>query len=243
MSNNDNTVDLLQIKIEAAKAKLPVETTNAIAAIDWKAAILSLREKKGYSFEQLGDLETETELVLCGLTPPEEYPKELQNRMRLSKADTDELVREMNRLVFEKIKAELIKNTERKKIFEDKVEKETMSQPTMRTEPARVDINKKDTTVLTTAGINIVKPPQESTVRPLEKREEILKKIENPEPAPAQNSILGQKLAGSFQIPAVKTEHVMDNITKEPKKEEKKPDYEDSTKTGYKVDPYRMLPE
>ncbi len=79
--------DLLQIKIEQAKARLPKETLEAIESVDWQAIILSLREKKGYNFEQLGDLETETELLLCGLLNPKDYPGELERRMRISKTE------------------------------------------------------------------------------------------------------------------------------------------------------------
>lgn len=115
----DNIIDLLQIKIEKAKAELPEDTQNAINAVDWKAVIFGLREKKGYSFEQLGDLEIETELLLCGLLGPENYSKELEKRMRLSKAEVNDLIKEMNDLVFKKIKENLIKITERKKTFKE----------------------------------------------------------------------------------------------------------------------------
>ena len=63
----DDTIDLLQIKIDQAKAQLPKNTLQAIDAVPWQARILKLREEKGYTFEQLGDLEIETELLLCGL--------------------------------------------------------------------------------------------------------------------------------------------------------------------------------
>ena len=115
-------IDLLQIKIEKAKAALPADTISAISTVDWKAAILGLRGKHGYSFEQLGDLELETELLLCGLLTPEDYPKELENRMKISSAQANELVNEMNDLVFKKIREELIKNIERKKVFAGKIE-------------------------------------------------------------------------------------------------------------------------
>ena len=124
----DNTTDLLQIKIEQAKAKLPAETINAIAAVDWRASILGLRAKKGYTFEQLGDLEIETELLLCGLVSPKNYTEELERRMGISKSAANELANEMNNLVFEKIREELIKNIERKKNFKEKgVEQEDNS--------------------------------------------------------------------------------------------------------------------
>src|SRR3989338_6073998 len=113
----ENTIDLLQIKIEKAKEMLPAETVNAIAAVDWKAAILGMRAKKGYTFEQLGDLELETELLLCGLISPEDYPKELSKRMRIPGASANELANEMNDLVFKMIRQELVKNAERKKML------------------------------------------------------------------------------------------------------------------------------
>ena len=106
-----DTTDLLQIKIDNAKKQLSKETLDAIASVPWQAEILKMRETKGYTFEQLGDLELETELVLCGLVSSESYPKELENRMRLSKIQVNELLNEMNKQVFSKIKEELIKNT------------------------------------------------------------------------------------------------------------------------------------
>ena len=137
----DDIIDLLQIKIEKAKAQLPENTLNAIAAVPWQAEILKMRETKGYSFEQLGDLELETELLLCGLLTPENYPKELENKMKISKAAANELVNEMNNLVFKKIREELVKNTERKKIFQKSSE------------------TKNDTAILKSAGIEIITKP------------------------------------------------------------------------------------
>ena len=118
----DDIIDLLKIKIERAKNNLPESALNAIAAVDWRAVILRMREKRGYNFEQLEDLELETELVLCGLVNPKDYPRELEKRLGLSRAQTDELVNEMNKEVFSKIKEELIKSSERKRIFEKKSE-------------------------------------------------------------------------------------------------------------------------
>lgn len=246
MNNTNNTVDLLQIKIEQAKEKLPVETQNAIAAVDWKAAIMALRTKKGYNFEQLGDLELETELLLCGLITPAEYPKELQTRMRISKAETDELVDEMNREVFAKIKAELIKNTERKKIFQNKNSPQDGYPNSLgrggQTIPPRSDQgrstpqegNRNDMQVLQSAGIDPIRDREGSegpsvsngTERPVESREEMLKKVENPTP-----SILKEKIFGSVQTPIVKTEHTLDNISAPVKS------------SLPKIDPYREIPE
>src|SRR3989344_7627667 len=119
-----DTMDLLQTKIDNAKSELSEDTLQAIAAVPWQATILKMRETKGYSFEQLNDLEIETELVLCGLLHPADYPKELENRMHISRAVAEELVNEMNAQVFTKIKGELIKNMGRKKNIPPLLDKE-----------------------------------------------------------------------------------------------------------------------
>lgn len=260
-------VDLLQIKIERAKAELPADTVNAIAVVDWKAVILGMRAKKGYSFEQLGDLELETELLLCGLLSPEKYPKELETRMKISKMEANELVNEMNDLVFKKVRAELIKNTERKKIFAKTAggissppygggvpegrggdsNYHPLPPPSQGGEGAATpqEGNKQnDAQVLDSVGIKVVEPDLPARTMdmrkttPVENREEILGKIEKPEVHP----ILAQKLSGSFKMPVVETKHSLNNISKTP------------TSTGVgvptgnvgtnmKVDPYRELPE
>ena len=161
-------IDLLQIKIEEARKKLPKDTVKAIDAVPWKTVILGMRETKGYTFEQLGDLETETELLLCGLLTPEEYPKELEWRMRLPKARVTELVNDMNQLVFTRIREELVKLAERKKVVE--ASKKVIAPPVPEINPVRGrgslralaasnGINKDEMGGLDKAGIQIIGEP------------------------------------------------------------------------------------
>lgn len=198
--DNYNTVNLLQIKIERAREKLPVETLNAIAAVDWRQAIMKIRQKKGYNFEQLGALETETELLLCGLISSDEYPREVEKRMNISRAETEEIINEMNLYVFRKIKEELIKNTERKKIFEQKKEERIAIEPDpirahegsqrpsassgmeVKTRPSD---GEAENVVLKSAGIEIIKSPVTAPIPDAsnQKREELLQKIEHPSPS------------------------------------------------------------
>lgn len=194
----DDTLDLLQIKINQAKAKLPPETTNAIDAVDWRAVILGLRTKRGYTFEQLGDLEIETELLLCGLLSPVEYPKKIESKLNISKVEAGEIVNEMNVSVFNRIKEELIKNIENKKISQNKA----------------------------TGNMDKIEPLN---------REDLLAKIENPDKV---HPILHQKLNEISQIPSVKTEHTLENITKTTT-----PNGVDTKPKIPNVDPYREIPE
>jgi len=123
-----DTIDLLQIKIENAKKQLSKETLDAIAAVPWQAEILKMRETKGYTFEQLEDLEIETELTLCGLLGIEDYPKELENRMRLSNVQVNDLLNEMNKQIFSKIKEELMKNNKQVDVSNTEEDKKTNTQ-------------------------------------------------------------------------------------------------------------------
>ncbi len=259
--NNDNTVDLLQIKIERAKEQLPAETLNAIAAVDWRAAIMSIREKKGYNFEQLGALELETELLLCGLISSNDYPKEIQRRMDISRAETDEIMNQMNILVFKKIKEEIIKNADRKRIFEEKkTEQKAVEIEKIPLAPTKT-MESKDTMVLNRAGIDVIPAsPLEprANEKPVEDRNALLNKIENPssmgsavvEPMRGEantpgmsniSSMLQQKIVGSVQVPIVKTEHTLENINKDSLPVVETPEIT----SGYasKKDPYRLSPD
>ena len=239
----NDPIDLLQIKIEKAREGLSRETRQAIDAVPWKVVILEMRTSKGYNFEQLGDLETETELLLCGLLSGEDYPKELEKRMRIPRAQVDVLVNEMNELVFKKIREELVKITERNKVnpFNLPLSEETKSPPLTR-EGLRENFEKKENEILKKAGIEINKtlelmPPEKK----IEQREDMLKKVENPNLITA-HPILTQKLSGSFQTPTVKTEYSLNNISKTPPSPS--PDREWLRRGEIpSVDPYRETPQ
>jgi len=236
----DNTVDLMQIKIDKARAELPEETREAIDTVDWRAVILGLRESKGYSFEQLGDLETETELLLCGLINPAEYPKELETRMKIPRAQADFLVNEMNDLVFSKIREELIKNTERKKIFGSRINVTPLE--------TKVPVQVKAALPTIAPNVEVRKDNAPKSIEP-PKLAEIQTEIEAgkktyaqvapsnapiaPAPAvPPSLPLAAQKLSGTFQMPAVKTDHSVANISKS------------NTPPGpANKDPYRVAPE
>ncbi len=213
--------DELQIKIEKAKNALPEDARNAIDAVDWKAVILSLRDKKGYDFEQLAELEAETELVLVGLTSPKDYPRELEASMRISKGEANDLVKEMNERVFRKIKEELIKNTERRKILSS------------RTSPPAPLLNKE----------RVAEGPGEVGLS--ETREDILKVIEKPETVPTMHPIMAQKLSTTVTSESIKTEHTLRNLAKAGQETAaENPVSKPASPTYAKgEDPYRMKPE
>ncbi|MEI8270882.1 MAG: hypothetical protein WCG45_05965 [bacterium] len=257
--NNDTPLDMLQIKIDRAREDLPLATRKAIETVDWRAIILSFREKKGYSFEQLEDLELETELLLCGLLNPVEYPKKLEETLKLPKSQIDLLVNEMNELVFRKIKDELIKNSQKEDMFVKKESPDNIgrvvatdehtispniikaepikpiqtSMPTIegiiKTENTTTNIPKKPEIekIINTNSVPIVTPIPKPTMSPVE--------IITGKPA---ESILSQKLSGSFQIPATTTEYTLPSLGKD----KTVPIAPSTSVKTSKVDPYRIDP-
>jgi len=227
----NNTTDLLQIKIEEAKAQLPENTLKAINAVPWQATILQMRETKGYSFGQLDELVTETELLLCGLLNPESYQKELKDRMKLTDVQVNDLVNEMNKLVFVKIKEELIKGS-------------TNKNENIQNVPTETALNFKeqenDTKILKSAGIEIIPEKLELTspppVRshPLED-ESATVTLGRPD-SNGTHSFLTQKLSGFVKNDIVETDHSLHNIS-----QENKPS--DTTNNKPNIDPYREIPE
>src|SRR3989339_768683 len=185
----DETIDLLKMKIERAKELLPKETVGAIDAVPWREVIYNMRERKGFNLTQLEDLELETELVLCGLVPPEKYPTELATRMGLSHPQVTVLVEEMNELVFKKIREELVKRISSNKALGLDTKTPTPNNSFVNTE----DANQR------TVDIKVIK---QAIAQKEEDKNNII------------NSILGQKLSGAHISPQTKTEYSLGNISR-----------------------------
>ncbi|MDP9249207.1 MAG: hypothetical protein M3M85_01705 [bacterium] len=241
--------DELQIKIEKARMGLPEDTRSAIDAVDWRGVIMQIRNKEGYDFIQLSELETETELLLCGLANPEEYPKHVEKGMGISREAAQKLVNEMNEKVFKKIKEELIKITETKKVA---------AESAVPRAPVAVAVDKTLEEGLGKAGIQITEARANgnAAAEATETREEILEKIEAPTPAPTPSTpsrasvpvethpLLAEKLSGPMQIPSTKTVHSLDNLTKPPVPPATTPAKPTaSAPQKYSEDPYREKPE
>lgn len=233
--------DELQIKIDEARSKLPEETRQAIDAVDWKLKIIELRESKGYSYTQLDDLEIETELLLCGLLRPEDYPIELEKRMGLPKPEVTQLVNLMNEKIFQKVRQELIKRVaEREKNEKENTQKDVVAQ---KVEPVKEMERPEENTNIEIMPEELPKGEEEAS---LEARDEILAKIEKPETIkvppiisiPKKPQFLpSQKLSEPSKSLETKTEHSTPNLTPPATSEQ------NDKPIKPKTDPYREIPE
>lgn len=137
----ENSTNLLKTKINEARAELSQESREAIDSFNWKLIILAMKEK--YNEEQLEDLETETELLLCGLLSTEDYPRELETRMKITKEETTSLINELDKQIFKKIQADLERRLDTK---EKETNKPFVPDPSFINMPKEVQeaINKSD---------------------------------------------------------------------------------------------------
>ncbi len=108
----DKTTDILQIKIARAREAMSQESRNAVDSVSWRLILSGIN--KNYSQDQIETLQMETELLLCGLIKTEDFPKELETRMRLSHAEVLLLLAEMDKLIFKKIQEDLEKRLAQK---------------------------------------------------------------------------------------------------------------------------------
>ncbi|MFA6354930.1 MAG: hypothetical protein WCW65_00690 [Candidatus Paceibacterota bacterium] len=95
----------LETQIAKARQNLREESRAAIDAVSWKLILKGINKK--YTEAQLEDLEIETELLLCGLVSTVDFPRELENRMRIPRAEVSALLNEMDKLIFKKMQEEL----------------------------------------------------------------------------------------------------------------------------------------
>jgi hypothetical protein len=98
-------MDLLQTKINDARKLLSEESRDSIDSISWRSILGGIDPK--YNPGQIASLEIETELLLCGLINPDNYPKELEARMQISSGEVSLLINKIDERIFKKIQEEL----------------------------------------------------------------------------------------------------------------------------------------
>jgi len=182
-------------KLDERFNNLSKETKDAIEKSDYQTKIYEIGQKHNLTVYQMGILGESTISVMLGITLPNKFEESLKE-LQLPTEKITEIVNDVNDQILKKIREELVKNINRGKISEKEIEKQPLE---------------------------------------IESREEMLKKIENPESIkPITNyelriekkdkedaitneknqSILGQKLSGTFQTPKTETNHSLSNINK-----------------------------
>ncbi len=200
---------------------LPESIQELIMSSHYQDILVEIGKKYQLNVEQMGILERETTLVMMGLSPTQSFESELTQELNIDKMKGNQIVIEINEKIFLTIR-DLLKLMYTPAGEEPSVEEVSKSkeQPTESREELLKHIENLD--LLTQKELPVGNPEE---LKEQSNKENILKNT------PEENHpILAQKLSGSFQIPAVETEHSLANMTKSSGEEKTKP----------KVDPYRM---
>jgi hypothetical protein len=232
---DDNITKIIKERFDT----LPTMIQEVILSTHYEETLIEIGKQYNLNVEQLGILERETTLVMMGLTPTKDFETELTHELHVDKLKGAQIVKDINEKIFLKIR-ELLK---------------LMNTPAGETPSVEEteEIKNTDTQILSKAGIEIIPEKLELTTeeRPLENREDMLKKIEkstapaeshstlkvsdsmsSSEPKEETHPMLAQKLSASFQTPIAKTEHTLNNLTSS-----------NTPSATPKIDPYREIPE
>lgn len=86
---------------------LPDDIKKAITDDAYQQKLFNLAKEQKMTYEELGIMETETTMVLLGMTKPEDFRDELQLELKKNDAEVDLLVGKINEQVFAPIRASL----------------------------------------------------------------------------------------------------------------------------------------
>ncbi len=240
-------------ELDARLEKLPENIKDIISQSNYQTALYGIAKDYKLNVIQMGILETKVIDLVLGNLHPDEFADSLETGLGLPKEKISMLVKDINEKIFLKIR-ELLKLMNTPAGEEPVVEEEEFSPLLVEegagggdssrtpprpsgTPPQKGGEKNKTTEILNKAGISLVELPagiNQNDVKPTEKREDILAKIEKPELHP----ILAQKLSGFSKNPVVETDHSLHNLSSN----KTVPTAPEVNKIP-KVDPYREIPE
>ncbi len=171
---------------------LPDDIKKAITDDAYQTKLFTIAKEKKMTYEELGTMETETTMVLLGMTKPEDFRDELQLELKKNDAEIDALVKNINEQVFAPIRASLERVYAAKKepidyLTESGVktsETASVAASTPVPPPPAPTLSTQDKTVLAKTGVVISETP--TLVAPIQasqipNRNDLMKGIENPQ--------------------------------------------------------------
>lgn len=147
------TVEDIQEKYKT----LPDDIKSAITSTHVENRLHEIAKKHNLHIDQEGELMDETGLVMLGLTPPQNFVKNIMSRLHINYAKSGEIVGDINEQIFIEVR-ESLKRVHRGELEKPKTDPETIKE--------------------TNAESDTIQTP---------KREEILKEIEDTDPGEAES--------------------------------------------------------
>jgi len=176
-------------EIQSRFESLPEDLKWAIMATNIDEKLTEIGKNHGLNIDELGQLSLETHMVVLNYTSTDKFEESLKMRLDLPDEKNHNIVLEINEKILKDIKEHLISLSETK-------EEENEIVPKLDEEKVVVEepINSESLTG---------------------NKEEKEREVENKK---IMESISSQKLSGAFQIPTVKTQYSLNNISKDKEK-------------------------
>lgn len=199
-------------KLDERFTKLPENTKKIIIEMGYHFKLYSIAGKYKFNVEDMAVLEDVTTDIIVGALHPDQYENELRNRLALTPETAHNLAGEVNIEILIPIrqKMEQIYTKPKNTIYDIR--------------PAGVNAGIRINKINTPTSVNLNIPELK------EGDEKVDQQMQ-----PVAPSIFAQKLSGSVQSSTVKTDHSINNLSKNTSGT--------TAKTTYKVDPYRIMPE
>lgn len=238
---DEKTTKIIKERFDA----LPESIKQVFISSNYEETLLEIGKKYQLKVEQLGALETETSLVMMGLTPTKDFEINLTRELGIDTEKSSQIIKEINEKVFFRIR-ELLKlmNTppgEEPVLSEEEDEIKNTGTDWNPLPPKNIN-EKTDKQILHSSGIEIISDDKKETLPAVEKLELSTTKGEVkpviPEKKEEVHPVLAQKLTGFVKNDIKETEHALNNLTKTnaPVTPNEKPKIPST-------DPYREIPE
>lgn len=118
-TDDDDPFASVKNEIKNRYELLPEEIQKAVMDDGYQNRLFEIAKAQKMTYEELGTLETETTMVLLGMTRPENYRDELQIQLKKNDAEIDTIVKAINEQVFAPIRSSLERVYAAKKEPED----------------------------------------------------------------------------------------------------------------------------
>ena len=221
----DTEYDDVKKDLQTRFELLPEDIKQAIVADKYQENLFSIAREQKLTYEELGTLETETSMVLLGMTKPADYRDELQSELRKNDTEINALVAVINERIFAPIRNSIEKLYEAKKEPGDYIKKESAeelkqnsTQATPIVTPNAIHypssasvLSNADASVLASTGV-VITPTPVAPIAPTSEiadRANLLASIENP--SKIAPNIVAAKLnvAGAVMTPTKATDYTV----------------------------------
>ncbi len=218
---------------------LPESIQEIILSTHYQETLVEIGKQYNLNVEQLGMMEIETTMAMMGLTPVRDFEAELTREIKVDPAKGSQIVKDINEKIFLKIR-DLLKLMNTPTGVEPSIDEETNSIKILNS--AGIEILPTQPVVTPSFSTTPDAQKREETLEKIEKKETIITHIETPKLTASNELMSGtlaptisainpiikpailttneihpmitQKNTSVFQIPMVKTEHSLENISK-----------------------------